>query len=476
MRAAIVTLAMLLALGAGSAAAAAPGGVEGGFGAALARVILLRDHNTRVVVAGTMLLGVASGVLGTYMLLRRRALVGDALGHATLPGIVAAFLVMAAAGGSGKALPGLLVGAAAGGVLGVGALAIITRTTRVKQDAALGIVISVFFGLGVALLRVAQKMSTGNQAGLESFIYGKTASMVQADAVVLGVCAIVAVAACLLLAKEFAILSFDPDFAGAQGWPVGVLDAIMMALVVAVTVAGLQAVGLILIVAMLIIPAAAARFWTDRLPPTLAVAAAIGAASAFVGTVASALFADMPAGAIIVTAAACAFVVSLLLGPKGGAILRLVHRVRLERSVARTHLLRALFEWRESRGGAATMTQEALLAQRAWSKARLRGTVGRARRAGLVRTAGADAGAVALTEEGAAAAARIVRRHRLWEHFLVAHADVAPSHVDRDADQIEHVLGPEMMRELEALLERETAAPPVPPSPHALAREEGERP
>jgi hypothetical protein len=176
------------------------------------RVLTLSDHTTRVVVLGTMLLGLAAGIVGTYMLLRRRALIGDALSHSTLPGIAIAFIVMVQLGGTGKSLPGLLLGATLTGLLGVGAILAIKGWSRVKEDAALGIVLSVLFGLGIALLGVIQKMPSGGQAGLESFIYGMTASMLRSDAILIGVTAFGVIVICTLLYKEFAILSFDPAY------------------------------------------------------------------------------------------------------------------------------------------------------------------------------------------------------------------------------------------------------------------------
>jgi len=358
------------------------------------------------------------------------------------------------------------------GLLGVGAILLIKSVTRIKEDAALGIVLSVSFGLGVALLGVIQKMPTGNQAGLESFIYGKTASMLRSDAIMIGLTALLVVGACLTLYKEFAILSFDASYASAQGWPTARLDLAMMVLVTGVTVIGLQAVGLILIIAMLIIPAAAARFWTDHLRSMLVIAGLIGAASGFIGAAWSALLRDLPAGAIIVVVAATIFAISLVIGRRRGVLVRVLAHRRLERSVAAQHLLRAVFEWLEGRGGLdaperEAMPRRALLAARAWSPAALSTATRRARRRGRV-TVNAD-GAVALTDDGLAAAARCARNHRLWEIYLITHADIAPSHVDRDADQIEHVLGPALVRELEAAL---AAAPPidhVPPSPHRLS-------
>jgi len=159
----------------------------------LLRVLLLKDYNTRVVMLGTMTLGLAAGVIGTMMLLRKRALMGDALSHATLPGIGLAFIVMNQLGGSGKYLPGLLLGAGLTGALGLGCIVIIRRWTRIKEDAALGIVLSVFFGLGIAILGIIQKMQTGQASGLQSFIYGKTAAMLAQDAQMIAIVALLTV-------------------------------------------------------------------------------------------------------------------------------------------------------------------------------------------------------------------------------------------------------------------------------------------
>ena len=153
------------------------------------RVLLLKDYNTRVVVAGTALLGVAAGVIGSFTLLRKRALMGDALSHAMLPGIAMAFILSAAAGGRGKDLPVLLAGATVSGALGLGAILVLRKLTRLKEDTVLGIVLSVFFGAGVAVLGIVQRMGQGHAAGLESFIYGKTASMLSSDAALIAAAA-----------------------------------------------------------------------------------------------------------------------------------------------------------------------------------------------------------------------------------------------------------------------------------------------
>jgi manganese/zinc/iron transport system permease protein len=385
--------------------------------------------------------------------------VGDVLSHAMLPGIALAFMVMVALGGDGKALPGLLAGAACLGLAGVGCVLLIRRHTRLKDDAALGIVLSVFFGLGTALLGLVQEMPQGSAAGLSSFIYGKAASIVKSDLWAIAATSAVIVAACALLYKELTIVCFDEAFAGAQGWPVHALDAAMMAIVTGVTVVGLQAVGLILIIAFLIIPPAAARFWTHRLPWMMAGAAAIGGAGGWVGASLSALVPRLPAGAIIVVVVAAAFVLSMLFGPARGVLAKALAQRRLARRVDRQHLLRAVYERVERAPGEVAFAR--LLAARSWSAARLRRALRRAAGAGLVAR---SATGVRLTPAGQVEAARTVRTHRLWELYLIRHADIAPSHVDRDADQIEHVLGSDLVAELGAVLD----AAAVPPSPHAI--------
>jgi manganese/zinc/iron transport system permease protein len=436
------------------------------------RVLSLRDFNTRVVVLGTMLLGLAGGLIGTFLLLRRRALVADAVSHATLPGIGLAFLIMVAAGGTGKSLPGLLLGALVSGLLGMGLLLLLGRVSRLKEDTALGVVLSVFFGLGVAILGVIQKMSRGHAAGLESFIYGKTASMLASDATSMAVAAAVILVASVLLFKELSLLCFDPEFASTQGWPVGRLDALMMALVVAVTVIGLQSVGLILVVALLLIPAASARFWTDHLPAMTRISAGIGAVSGFAGAVLSALVPRLPAGAIIVVVASGAFVVSLVFGKARGMLGRVVSAVRFNDAVARQHLLRGLYELGaephtvdpDRRAGGVPRGQ--ILESRSWSARNLEGLIRRAIRHGLVQITSRDE--LALTTAGRVQAQGVVRNHRLWEIYLLKYAATATGRVDYSADRVEHVLGPELVQELEDALEKELPGRSVPRSPHGV--------
>lgn len=435
------------------------------------RALSLRDYNTRVVLAGVTILGLGAGGIGTFLLLRKRSLTADALSHATLPGIAIAFIVATAFGADGRHLVWLLLGAFATGVLGVGVIILIRRTTRIKEDAALGIVLSVFFGAGTALVKLAEQMPQGSAAGLDRFILGRAASMVLSDVWAIGLVSLAVLCICILLFKELRLLCFDQQFAGAQGWPVLLLDGALMGMVVAVTVIGLQSVGLVLVVAMLITPAAAARFWTDRLAMMFPLAAGFGAAGGFAGAAASATFQRTPTGPIIVLLCAGFFGISLVFGSRRGLLVRWRRRFKLRRRVLEQHLLRALWELSETTGaddspGRTVTSFDEIKARRSWSRLTLRRQINRLRQRGWVRI---DADArVGLTVEGRREAQRVVRNHRLWELYLITHADVAPTHVDRDADQIEHVLAPELLSRLERLLNASDVRSDVPASPHEL--------
>lgn len=438
-------------------------------------VLFLRDYNTRLVVVCTLLLGVASGLLGGFLLLRKRSLMGDTLSHATLPGIGIAFILMVMLGGEGKSLPVLLTGATVTGVLGCMAVLFIRNSTRIKDDAAMGIVLSVFFGAGVAVLGFVQAMPEGSAAGLESFIYGKTASMVMSDFQLLGCVTGVALLLSVLLFKEFRLLCFDEAYAAAQGWPVKWLDVLLLALVTAVTVAGLQAVGLILIIAFLITPAAAARFWTERLDNMLLLSAVIGGLSGWLGASLSALAPRLPAGALIVLVAAAGFLFSMLLGSERGVLVRWLRQHRLKRRIGRQHLLRALYEILEADGDVVEGVRIRPVAfrqvrgRRTWSDQHLRRYIRQAYQDGLLESQ-AKADAIVLTEAGLEAAAQVTRNHRLWELYLIEYAEVATSRVDRDADAVEHILGEKMVAELETKLLklRMVGGHEVPASPHPI--------
>lgn len=421
----------------------------------------LRDSNAQWVLGGCMLLGVSSGVLGSLALLRRRSLMGDALAHAALPGVCLAFLLTGS-----RSLGFFLLGALLAGVVGAGCIQAITRYSRIKEDAALGIVLSVFFGFGIVLLTLIQRTGAASQAGLDKFIFGQAASMVGSDVRVMATCAVVVCLAALALFKEFKLLCFDPGFARGIGFPTAVLDGLLMLLIVLAVVIGLQAVGVVLMAAMLITPAAAARLWTDRLDVMVWLAGIFGALSGAFGTAASTVAERLPTGPLIVLAATALFLVSLFFAPRRGILAKLIHRVSLRSRVARENALRALYELAEASGEwDRAFTLDELAERRGSRPAVMAGALARLQRDGL---ASASGGGYQLTDEGLTDAYEVVRNHRLWEMFLMYEGQLGADHVDRDADLIEHHLHPEIVAELERLLQVHGRAPELPPSVHPV--------
>ncbi len=277
-------------------------------------------YNAALVAVGAGLLGMAAGAVGTFLFLGKRALVSDAISHATLPGIALAFMVMVAFGGDGRALPGLLLGAALSAGLGLVCVSWLSARTRLGEDAAIGAVLSVFFGAGVVLLTVIQTLGSGRQAGLETFLLGATAGMVRADALVIAIGGALVLALALLLRRPMLMVAFDPGYATAQGMNVRRIELAMMGLAMAITVVGLKIVGLILIVALLIVPPVAARFWSDRSGVVIALAGGIGGISGYGGAAISATAPGLPTGPIIVLLATAIFALSLLAAPRRGVL------------------------------------------------------------------------------------------------------------------------------------------------------------
>ena len=270
-------------------------------------------HNTLIVLLGCAALGAASGVVGAFALLRGRALLADAIGHAALPGVVAASLITAAFGGPARSLAPLLLGAALSGWLGLLALRALTAGGRIRQDAAIGVVLSAFYALGTVGLSIAQALPNAAQAGLSHFILGQAATMTEGDAMLAGGLALGCIAVIALLFQPLRALCFDEAFAHSQGLPVRALDLALLGLLLAVCVAGLPAVGLLLMVALLIVPAAAARLVTRGLPGMVALAGAMGAAAGASGALVSTRFENIPTGAAVVLAGLAGFCVAVAL-------------------------------------------------------------------------------------------------------------------------------------------------------------------
>ncbi len=277
-------------------------------------------YNTNVVLVGTILLGLSAGAVGSFAMLKGRALVADAISHASLVGVALAFLMHAVLGQEERSMPLLMLGAALSGACAVVSIEWLARHTRLSPETAVATVSSASFGAGIVALSATRRVSGADRAGLDELIFGSTASMTSADAALMAVLATLALGATLALYKVLTAVAFNERFARARGLPVRLLDAVLAALVGAVAMAGLQAVGMLLVAALLVAPAATARLWTTRVAPMVAVAAAVGAGAAWVGASISAVTPSAPAGPLIILSAAAAFLFSLLVAPERGIL------------------------------------------------------------------------------------------------------------------------------------------------------------
>jgi manganese/zinc/iron transport system permease protein len=292
------------------------------------------SYNAQWVLLSTLILGMAAGTVGCLAYWKRQSLMSDSLSHAALPGVIIGFMVVGV-----KQLPVMIAGAAVSAMLGALLIQWIRGSTRVKEDAAMGIILSVFFGTGIMLLTFVNRLAGGSQSGLDNFIFGQAASMVQTDVWTMTAVALAVLVVAIAAFKEWKLHLFDPGFAQGLGLSNRRMNAIYVVMLVLVIVVGIQAVGVIMMSALLIIPAVSARYWTQSFGWMLILSALFGGGAGIVGTLTSTLGKGWPTGPFIVLAAVTWFVVSLLFGPgKGILVTKLMqhsHRKQLV-SVHRT--------------------------------------------------------------------------------------------------------------------------------------------
>lgn len=293
-------------------------------------IAFFSDYTFQVVALGSGILGLISGVLGSFAVLRKQSLLGDAVSHAALPGIALAFLLTGS-----KNTEVLLLGAFLSGIIGTLLIMYVVKYSRIKFDSALALVMSVFFGFGLVLLTFMQKIPNANQAGLNRFLFGQASTLLKSDVVfmsVAGVCLLLLVA---LFWKEFKIFVFDSDYAHSIGFSTRKLDLLLSFMIVGAIIIGLQTVGVILMSAMLIAPGVAARQWTNRLSVMIFLAAFFGAFSGIAGTTVSSLLGKMPTGPAIVVIISLIVIASLLFAPGRGMIWSYLRRKRNQRAILR---------------------------------------------------------------------------------------------------------------------------------------------
>tara|TARA_B100001113_G_scaffold332775_1_gene310070 strand:- start:1417 stop:2541 length:1125 start_codon:yes stop_codon:yes gene_type:complete len=281
------------------------------------------SYTLTIVILGTILLGSVAGALGCFAVLRKQSLLGDAIAHAALPGICIAFLITGA-----KHSTMLVLGAIIVGWLGAIILSIVTQQTTLKKDAILGIILSVFFGFGLVLLTYIQRLATSQKSGLNQYLFGSASTLLKADLWVMGVLGSIVVIMMILFWKEFKLISFDTAYASSLGYRVKTLETVLTMLIVVAIVIGLQTVGVVLMSALVIAPAVAARQWTDRLSVMVILAGFFGSISGVMGALLSSFFYQIPTGPVIVVVMSIIVIISLFLSPLRGIVWEKVRQYR----------------------------------------------------------------------------------------------------------------------------------------------------
>ncbi|MBW7939410.1 MAG: metal ABC transporter permease, partial [Candidatus Omnitrophica bacterium] len=376
----------------------------------------------------------------------KRSLLGDAIAHATLPGVCLAYL------STGSKEPYvLLLGAITTGWLGTLCVDWIRRFSPVKEDAAIGIVLSVFFGAGILLLTTIQSMGQASQAGLDKFLFGQTASLMKRDILILGGLAFFLCVVCFLAFKEFKLLCFDVEFARSIGLPVRLLETVLTTLVVAAIAIGLQMVGVVLMAALLITPAAAARQWTDNLTRMVWLSGLIGAFSGVAGSFISSLAPRMPTGPWMVVTFSILFGLSLILSPQRGYLTRLFRHTQTRTTIAAENILSTMYRYAEPNGRfLRPVSVRDILRYRSLTSVGALTVLRSLKRQGLVSE---TRGGWLLTELGIKSAENLLRRHRLWELYLTEQLNIPPHRVHRSADEVEHWITQDQEDQLVSLLD-----------------------
>ena len=407
------------------------------------RVLDVRyDYTLRTVATGGAILGVVSGVLGCFAVLRKESLMGDALSHAALPGVGIAFLLF------GRELSALLIGAGIASWVGVQFIRSLLNTTRLKQDTAMGIVLAAWFAAGIAILTYIEKQSDASQAGLDGFIFGQAAAMVQSDVNLIAFVGAIAFGFVLLFWKEFKLVTFDPEFAGANGFRVGIINMLLSTLIVIAIVLGLQLAGVILMVGMLIAPGIAARQWTQKLDQMVILSAVFGAFAGGIGAILSGVDANIPTGPMIIVVAFGIVAVSIGFAPGRGLIWSLLRQRRDQRRFAAQITLRDLYKFAQSHNDPTYPVPDAVI--RGIGSANVEHGLNQLLKREYIAQQGTN---WVLTPQGIDVAQHDVYNQQLWEVYRVYgdELDLPLIHEDRQKD-IHEVLPEPAVEKLELKL------------------------
>ena len=398
----------------------------------------LEDAVAQKVVFGVAVIGFISGVVGVFSFLRKKTLVADAISHAVLPGVCVGFLF------AGTKDPVILMTAAVVvGWLSVWMIDLIVRTTKLKEDAAIAIVSTFFFAIGSVLLSYISKSENAEQTGLKNFLFGNAATMTDLDVNVFVVVSLVILLVVVLFFKQFKLFCFDEAFSKVIGLPVKSIEFLLSTLTVLTVAIGIQAVGVVLMSALLIAPASAARYWTNKLSLMLVIAGFFGLFSGVFGVIVSTFKEAMPTGPWIVTILFLFTILTLLFAPKKGwfSIKKLNDFNKFK--IMEENLLKVFYQYLEE--GKEELEVMDILEKRPVDTSDLETVLSRLQKKGLLHKKDQS---YQLTINGNVEAMRIVRSHRLWELYLTQRMKFKDDHIHGSAETIEHLITPEIELEL----------------------------
>jgi len=414
------------------------------------------DQSVIIVVLGSVLMGMSCGLIGSYVVTRRLSLFGDTLSHAVLPGIAVGFIWSGE-----KNNVSILVGAALAGFLGIACLGILERFTKVRKDSAMGIVLSAFYAVGICMLTRIQKLGFSEQAGLETYLFGQASALSREDISSLALTLILIIFFITINYKQLLITGFDLQFSRSIKIPTELIQYCLWTLIAFCVISSLQLVGVILISALLVIPAVTASLLTQRMHHYLGVACMLGALAGFGGTFFSFLGSQLPTGPLIVLCSSTLFIIVLFFRPHKGIFIRWAHSRSQKHRIATENTLKAAFQVIEANGFQKNeISLHEMIRKRGLGSAEAKRRFDSLIKAGLAFENHREdknkrlpsQAIITLTPKGWEYACKIVRNHRLWELYLTNEAHYPPDHVHEDAEKIEHVIGEETVRKIEKLL------------------------
>ncbi|WP_051640738.1 iron chelate uptake ABC transporter family permease subunit [Thiomicrorhabdus sp. Milos-T2] len=391
------------------------------------------DMNVLWVLIGSILLGMSASVIGAFAFLRKRSLIGDALAHSALPGVMMAFLLFQT-----RDPLIMFLGAMTSSFIGFFLIDWLPKNTKIKPDAALAITLSFFFALGLMLLSYIQGLNIENKSGLDKILFGQAAAMTQDDIRLLGYVSVIILFTVGLFFQKLRLIAFNRGYAQTLGVSVKFYELLLALLIVMSVVVGLQLVGVVLMAAVLLTPIAAARFWSNELSHILILSSVLGALSAIISTQISYLAPAMPTGPWMVVSLSILFLLSLLFAPKKGLIKRYLEHKLLRQKVAEENILRTLYKLLErNQIDQKDFNQADIQSLRSVATEHLQKTLKHLCKKQLIES---SARGFRMTEKGFELASLLTRRHRLWENYLNEHAELTPEQVHKQAERIEHIL------------------------------------